>query len=121
MANIRKRKWTSRGVEHTAWIVDYHDQSGKRRLKTFATKKEADAWAVTALHEVKQGTHTPVSTSVTVSEATERWIAHCEAEGLEFSTIKQRRQHQTFIFLHSSAVRNLHRLRHRASTSSMRI
>jgi integrase len=31
---------------------------------------------------------------VTVSEATERWIAHCEAEGLEFSTIKQRRQHQ---------------------------
>jgi integrase len=94
MANIRKRKWTSRGVEHTAWIVDYHDQSGKRRLKTFATKKEADAWAVTALHEVKQGTHTPVSTSVTVSEATERWIAHCEAEGLEFSTIKQRRQHQ---------------------------
>jgi hypothetical protein len=62
-------------VERSAWIVDYFDQTGKRRLKTFATKKAADAWAITALHEVKQGTHTPSSTSVTVSEATERWIA----------------------------------------------
>src|SRR5262249_49861729 len=64
-----------------------------RHLKTFATKKAADTWAVTALHEVQQGTHTSSSSSVTVAEATERWIAHCEAEGLEFSTIKQRRQH----------------------------
>jgi integrase len=94
MASIRKRVWTSpRGVERSTWVVDYFDQAGKRRLKTFATKKEADAWAVTALHEVRQGTHTPSSTSVTVIEATERWITHCEAEGLEHSTIKQRRQH----------------------------
>lgn len=93
MASIRKRQWTSRGVERSAWVVDYFDQSGKRRLKTFATKKEADAWSVTALHEVKQGTHTPASTSITVTEATERWIADCEANGLEYGTIKQRRQH----------------------------
>jgi integrase len=38
------------------WVVDYVDTSGTRRLKSFATKKEADAWSVTALHEVKQGT-----------------------------------------------------------------
>jgi integrase len=93
MATIRKRKWTTRGVEKTAWIVDYFDQMGKRRLKTFSTKKEADAWAVTALHEVKQGTHTPSSTNVTVAEAWERWLAHCESERLEHSTIKQRRGH----------------------------
>ena len=48
MASIRKRVWKSRGAEHSAWVVDYRDQAGKRRLKTFATKKEADAWAVTA-------------------------------------------------------------------------
>ena len=93
MASVRKRIWTSRGIERTAWIVDYHDQAGKRHLKTFATKKEADAWSVSARHEVKQGTHTPASTSVTVTEATKRWVDNCEAEGLEFSTIKQRRQH----------------------------
>jgi integrase len=93
VASIRKRTWTSRGIERAAWVVDYFDQAGKRRLKTFATKKEADSWSVSALHEVKQGTHTPSSTSVTVAEATERWITHCEAEGLEHSTIKQRRGH----------------------------
>jgi integrase len=93
MASIRKRVWTSRGIERSTWVVDYFDQAGKRRLKTFATKKEADAWAITALHEVRQGTHTPSSTSVTVAEAMERWVTHCQAEGLEHSTIKQRRQH----------------------------
>src|SRR5262249_9433189 len=93
MASIRKRRWTSRGVQREAWVVDYFDQGGKRHLKTFVTKKEAEVWSVEALHEVNRGTHTPTSTSVTVLQATERWIAHCEAEGLEFSTIKQRRQH----------------------------
>jgi integrase len=42
---------------------------------------------------VQQGTHTPASTSITLAEVFERWIEHCEAEGLEFGTIKQRRQH----------------------------
>jgi integrase len=91
--SIRKRSWTSGGVERTAWVVDYFDQAGKRRLKTFDTKKAADAWAVTARHEVAKGLHTPASTSVTVTEATERWIADCEANGLEFGTIKQRKEH----------------------------
>jgi integrase len=93
MASIRKREWTSRGQPRSAWVVDYFDQSGKRRLKSFATKNEAKAWAVTALHEVKQGIHTAASTSITLVEAVARWIQHCEAEGLEHSTIKQRRQH----------------------------
>src|SRR4051794_21675445 len=93
MASIRKRTWKIDGCEKSAWVVDYFDQAGKRRLKTFATKKEADAWKVTALHEVAQGTHTPASASVTLTEATERWIADCEANGLEFGTIKQRREH----------------------------
>jgi len=96
MASIRKRVWKTNGVEKTAWVVDYTDQAGKRRLKTFATKKEADAWAVTARHEVKQGVHTPVSVSITVAEAFERWIADCEANGLEYGTLLQRRQHLAY-------------------------
>ena len=93
MASIRKREWTSRGQARSAWVVDYVDQGGTRRLKTFATRKEADNWATTALHEVKQGIHTPTSASINVIDAIERWIGCCEAEGLEHSTIKQRRQH----------------------------
>jgi hypothetical protein len=94
LASIRKRSWKTRGgVEKTAWVFDYADQAGKRRLKTFSSKKDADAWAVQARHEVAQGTHTPASVSVTMAEAFERWIAECEANGLEYGTIVQRRQH----------------------------
>ena len=39
---VRKRTWiTRKGQEKTAWVVDYKDQCGKRRLKTFGRKKEA--------------------------------------------------------------------------------
>src|ERR1700722_2437347 len=93
MAGIRKRRWTARGEERIAWVVDYFDQAHKRRLKSFRTRKEADAWSATALHEVKQGTHTAASTSITVTACWERWLDHCRAEGLEFGTIKQRDQH----------------------------
>ena len=93
MASIRKRTWTTKGEEQTAWVVDYKDQSGKRALKTFATKKEAEAWSVSALHEVSLGTHTRASASKTVTEAWELWIEQCEADKLEFGTIKQRRAH----------------------------
>lgn len=92
MSSIRKRTWTSRGVERSAWIVDYFDQAGKRRLKTFGTKKQADAWATNALHEVSQGTHA-LDAKITVGEIFEQWIKHCVDEGLERSTIEQRQQH----------------------------
>lgn len=95
MASIRKRTWTSNGIEKSAWVVDYFDQSGVKRRKTFATKKLAVDWSTTALHEVKQGIHTPASASVTVARAGEMWIDECEADGLERSTIRQRRQHLT--------------------------
>ena len=71
MASIRKRMWRSNGGERTAWIVDYLDQAGKRRLKTFAKKKDADAFSVKARHEVLQGIHTPESASITVAELSE--------------------------------------------------
>ncbi len=37
--SVRKRAWTTpRGEQKEAWVVDYVDQAGKRRLKTFAKK-----------------------------------------------------------------------------------
>jgi integrase len=93
MATIRKRAWKVGGEVRTAWVTDYRDQGGVRRLKTFETKRAAEAWAVTALHEVAAGTHTPASASITVGEAFARWIDHSAKEGLERSTIRQRQQH----------------------------
>jgi len=92
MASIRKRKFGP-NKEHMAYVVDYRDQHGKRRLKTFPNKKAAEVWTVTALHEVQQGIHTPASQSKTVEEAWQLWLADCEANNLEFGTIRQRRQH----------------------------
>jgi integrase len=93
MATVRKRTWKSKGIEQTAWVVDYKDQQGKRAIKTFATKKEAEAWSVNALHEVQLGTHTRASASKTVAEVWALWLEQCEADRLEFSTIRARRQH----------------------------
>ena len=90
---IRKRTWTSGGTERTAWVCDYQDQQGKRRLKTFKTKKAADSWATDTLYQVKVGTHTPESASVTIAEAAEDWIRAAELEARERSTIAQYRQH----------------------------
>jgi hypothetical protein len=90
MASIRKRKWGP-NKEFEAWVVDYKDQGGNRAIKTFATKKEAEAWSVTALHEVQQGTHTRASASKTVEEAWTLWLEQSDADGLERSTIRQRR------------------------------
>jgi integrase len=93
MATIRKRQWRVGGEVRSAWIVRYADQAGKRHIKTFETKREAEAWAVQTLHEVSRGMHTAASASITVRQAFEKWITHCEKEGLEYSTLRQRRQH----------------------------
>lgn len=93
MASIRKRTWETGGETKTAWVADYFDQHSKRHLKTFRTKKEADAWLVAARREVQQGLHSPASSSISVEQAGEAWIAEAEADGLERGTILQYRQH----------------------------
>jgi integrase len=93
MASIRKRTWKSGGEEKTAWIADYFDQQGKRHIKTFSTKKAADAWLVTTRGEVSRGVHTPENASITVAEAAELWLQTGELEKLERSTLRQYRNH----------------------------
>lgn len=93
MTAVRKRQWISTsGEAKQAWLVDYRDQTGKRRFKQFARKKDADAWITKAAWEVSKGTHTPDSQSVTVSIAADLWIGKAEAEDRERGTIEQYRQ-----------------------------
>ncbi|ESY56084.1 MULTISPECIES: site-specific integrase [unclassified Mesorhizobium] len=92
--SIRKRTWaTGKGEEKTAWVVDYVDTKGTRRLKTFSKKKEADQFEATAKVEVREGVHVADSASATVKQAGAFWIASAEAAGLERSTVNQYRQH----------------------------
>jgi integrase len=87
MASIRKRTWKSGGEINTAWIADYSDQAGRRHIKTFPTKKAADAWLVTARGEVTRGAHTADSGSITVAGAGAIWLERGKLEGLERATL----------------------------------
>jgi len=92
--SIRKRTWTtSKGERKEAWICDYTDQHGERHIKTFDKKKDADAWSATAKIEVRRGTHTADSASVTIAKAGKFWIESAERNGLERATIALYRQH----------------------------
>jgi integrase len=92
--SVRRRVWKSAsGERKEAWITDYVDQRGKRHIKTFPRKKEAEAFQTTARFQVREGTHTPDSESITVAAAAEQWLDGCDARGLELSTLAAYRQH----------------------------
>jgi integrase len=97
--SIRKRQWTTgKGEEREAWIVDYVDGKGVRRLKTFARKREADAFETTAKGEVRGGVHVAESESKTVAQAAEVWMGAVKVgrsgrSPAEASTLRQYRQH----------------------------
>lgn len=92
--SIRKRTWTTaKGEEKSAWVVDYVDAKGTRRLKSFGKKKDAEQFAATAKVEVREGTHVANSATVTVKEAGDFWLKSCSRAGLERATTDQYEQH----------------------------
>jgi integrase len=96
--SVRKRKWTTRAGEvKEAWVVDYVDQEGDRHIKTFDKKKDADAYAAQTGVDVRAGTHTAASKSITVAKAVDDWINESIANGLERSTVAQYQQHAKHI------------------------
>lgn len=91
--SVRKREWvTATGEKKEAWNAFYY-QNGVRHLRTFALKRDADAFHSSVNVEVKLGLHTPTSRSVTVAAAGERWLATCATDQLERATIDTYRQH----------------------------
>ena len=97
MATIRKRTWTNKGGEHEAWIINYKDQNGTWRIKTFKTRKAADVARKKIEGDVDRGTHTPAYASPTVAEAAAAWIKQAESDGLERATVRQYWQHVAHI------------------------
>ena len=92
--SVRKRVWTNGdGSQGEAWIAEYTDFDGKRRIRTFEKKRDADAFHASVAGELRSGLHVPDSQSVTVAEAGRLWLQGCEAAGLERSTIDSYRQH----------------------------
>jgi integrase len=88
---VRKRKWiTRKGEEREAWIVQYLDQDGVDRIKTFAKKKDADKYHDTVRVSVRAGVHT--SSRATVADAGRIWLADA-GDRLEPATVESYRQH----------------------------
>jgi integrase len=92
--SVRKRNWKTReGEAKEAWIVDYVDQLGGRHIKTFARKRDADAYHASVAVDVRAGTHTADSRSITVAQAGGLWLESGAAAKLERSTLEQYRRH----------------------------
>lgn len=92
--SVRKREWVSPiGERRSAWAADYFDATGKRRQKSFKLKKDAERFLDQTRSELRAGTHTADSASKTVAEAGKLWLAACEANGLERTTIAAYEQH----------------------------
>jgi len=91
--SVRRRSWTNRDGSHgEGWLVDYVDQRGRRHIKTFSRRKDADAYHAIVNVDVRQGTHWPDSESITVAEAGKLWLESGDAAGLERTTMDGYRQ-----------------------------
>jgi integrase len=91
--SVRRRSWLTNGERKEAWIVDYRDQRGERHIRTFARKRDADAYHATVTVDVRSGIHTADSRSITVAEAGRRWLDGATNAGLERATLDQYRSH----------------------------
>jgi integrase len=89
MATVRKRKWkTASGEVRTGWFVDFYDAQGKRDRKLFDNRREADDFRVEIEGQLRSGTFRPDAAKITVAEAANLFLAHCE-------TRMQRRERMT--------------------------
>src|SRR5262245_7102770 len=90
--SVRKRTWQNRdGSQGEAWIVAYTDH-GKRHIRTFERKRDADAFNSTVGTDLRAGLHVPDSQSIMVAEAGRLWLQSCENAGLERTTLASYRQ-----------------------------
>jgi integrase len=92
--SVRKRTWANAdGSQGEAWVAAYTDFEGKRRIRSFEKKRDADAFHASVAGELRAGLHVPDSQSVTIAEAGRLWLEGGEAAGLERSTLDYYRQH----------------------------
>ena len=59
--------------------MDYSDAGGNRERRQFASKREADAFRVEIEGQLRTGTFRPEAAKVTVGEAADIFLDHCDA------------------------------------------
>lgn len=106
MASVRKRKWTHEGIEKEAWVVNYKDQSGNRRQKTFDKKKDADRYRTQVEGQVERGEHVASSQSALVRDVADQFIQYSK-QRLENGTIGRYRFQQLDLQIRSKVIPHL--------------
>jgi hypothetical protein len=92
--SLRLRRPRPDGSQGEAWIVSYTEQSsGKRHIRSFDRKRDADDFHASVSTDMRSGLHVPDSQSVMVAEAGRLWLKSREAAGLERSTLVSYREH----------------------------
>ena len=79
---IRKRTLSGgRVVEQTRWFVNFNDpDTGQRKLPSFETKRDADAFRTELLGKVHTGVYVDPARAPTVSEAVAHYLENRKAE-----------------------------------------
>jgi integrase len=94
---IRKRRWqTPAGETREKWVAEFTDSTGRRRRKTFSTKKAAEIFESQARVDIRAGLFTADGASVSVKDAGDLWLKSATARGLERSTVDSYRQALNF-------------------------
>src|ERR1700730_11036371 len=79
MASVSKRQWrTSKGETRSAWEVAFVDAQRQRQRRQFDTKREAEDFRVQIEGQLRSGTYRADAAKVTVKEAAELFLKHCE-------------------------------------------
>jgi integrase len=79
---VRRRKLSgSRIAEQTRWFANFRDpDTGQRKLPSFETKREAEAFRTKLLGEVHTGTYVDPSRAPLVSEAVQHYLKNRQSE-----------------------------------------
>src|SRR5260370_29808742 len=79
MASVAKRVWKYKGEKRERWVVRYTEKSGKKRLKTFESKKNADSFRNKISFDLERGEHIPPTGDMRFNDVLEPFLRHCEA------------------------------------------
>jgi len=73
---LRKRKMRDgQTVEQLRWFVNYSDpDTGQRKLPSFSTKREADAFKAEVMQQVHSGVYVDRSRAPSVAEAIQHYL-----------------------------------------------
>src|SRR5260370_34895764 len=98
MASVAKRVWKYKGEKRERWVVRYTEKSGKKRLKTFESKKNADSFRNKISFDLERGEHIPPTGDMRFNDVLEPFLRHCEARvagggGRPGAAIKRRGRH----------------------------